>query len=102
MKNERGLLRPGVAALLLGLLGACRTAPPAEGAAARARDVRGAADGLRVEHEYHPAPTGGDGIAVSYDHPPKVYYATCWGYGFRDARHAWSSPCDRPRYRRCP
>ena len=86
-------------ALLLAVLGGCaaprRTPEPAT------VDVRGAADDLRVEHEYRPAPTGAEVLAVSYDHPPRDYYAYFFcgkgnGYygGYRGFR-----PCDRPRWR---
>ncbi|HEX7899125.1 MAG TPA: hypothetical protein VF950_15275 [Planctomycetota bacterium] len=81
-------------ALLFAILGGCavhRELP------APAGDVRGAADDLRVDHEYRPAPTGADILAVSYDHPPRDYYKIFWGKGYRCA-----SP--RPFYgygRRC-
>jgi hypothetical protein len=83
-------------AILLAALGGCaaprRSPPPA------AVDVRGAADDLRVEHEYRPAPTGSESLAVSYDHPPRAYYADCWRY----PSYRWNRPCERPRYyRRC-
>ena len=87
MKNER------VLALALGLLGAlgCSTpsAPPAS--ARRAHEVGGAADGLRVDHEYRPPPTGSDVHVAAYEHPPRAYFATCW-----DSRYARCRP-----FRRC-
>ena len=81
-------------ALLFAILGGCavhRELP------APAGDVRGAADDLRVVHEYRPAPTGADVLAVSYDHPPREYYKYFWGKGYYAGYRR-----ERPRYfRRC-
>ena len=81
----------------------CGCAVPRKTTAPAGVDVRGSADDLRVEHEYRPAPTGSESLAVSYDHPPRAYYPAWWrqacytGYsGYR-----WNA-CERPRssYRR--
>ncbi len=98
MKNKRA------GALVLALLAGC-AAPPRPEAPARPEEVRGAADGLRVVHEYRPAPTGGEILALGYDCAPKVYYAYCWDGGmirrggWRGS--AWGYDCWKPRYPRC-
>ena len=87
-------------ALLLAVLGGC-AAPRIQPGPAKA-DVRGAADDLRVEHEYRPAPTGAEVLAVSYDHPPRDYYAYffCGKGAYSNGYYGGTRPCDRPRWRR--
>ncbi len=99
MKNTRS------GALVLALLAGC-AAPPRPEAPARAEEVRGAADALRVDHAYRPAPTGGEILAIGYDCAPKVYYARCWSGsslwtgGWRGGS-SWRGDCWRPRLPRC-
>jgi hypothetical protein len=88
-------------AILLAVLGGCAAARKA-GPEPSAVDVRGSADDLRVVHEYRPAPTGSEVLAVSYDHPPRTYYADCWRRQACYPAYRWNPPCERPRYsRRC-
>ena len=86
--------------LLLAVLGGCAaTRRPPEPAKA---DVRGAADDLRVDHEYRPAPTGAEVLAVSYDHPPRDYYVLYRDKGYYNGYYGGTRgyrPCDRPRWR---
>lgn len=92
MKNECRV------ALALGLLGASGCAAPAAPAprTAPAVEVRGAADGIRVEHEYRPERPGDTLHAVAFDHPPRAYFASCWGkWGAYDAPVRWCRPVRR-------
>ena len=94
-------MKLGTALLLAALCGCAghRRGPEASGV-----DVRGAADDLRVDHQYRPAPTGGEILAISYDHPPRDYYKIFWGKGFYGGYAGYRCAPPRPYYgygRRC-
>jgi hypothetical protein len=74
------------------LLAAGCAAPPARPAAPPpVEPASDLVDRLRIERDYHPAPTGGERVAVFYELPRSAWVAQGWAWW-----RPWGAWCRRP------